>query len=84
MLLQRTSLRLQFLREKTAADQQARKAVDSQRPLTCMFYFFASQLKNNMQPADPDLVRRGGLEYRPTHQLGSMIARLDPHTKSSP
>ncbi|KAJ9637580.1 uncharacterized protein PV06_09461 [Exophiala oligosperma] len=57
---------------------------DSQRPLTCMFYFFASQMKRNIQPADRDLVQRGRLPDEPTHKLDTMVARLRMQAAFSP
>ncbi|EXJ62887.1 hypothetical protein A1O7_03329 [Cladophialophora yegresii CBS 114405] len=84
MLLRRTSLSEQHAAGKTTAEQQARRDSDGQRPLTCMFYFFASQMKRNTQPADSDLVRRGTVEDKPTHRLDSMIARLGMQAAFSP
>ncbi|OCT54964.1 hypothetical protein CLCR_03153 [Cladophialophora carrionii] len=84
MLLRRTSLSEQHAARETPAEQQARHAADGERPLTCMFYFFASQMKRNIQPADPDLVRRGTIEDKPIHQLDSMIARLGMQAAFSP
>ncbi|KAJ9612138.1 hypothetical protein H2200_003735 [Cladophialophora chaetospira] len=84
MLLQRTNLGEQHAAETTTAEKQARQAADDGRPLTCMFYFFASQMKRNIQPADEDLVRRGRIEDKPTHQLDSMIARISMHAAFSP
>lgn len=86
MLLQRTTAtatRRSKLGE-SEADQQAKQMADGERPLTCMFYFFASQMKRNIQPADPDLVRRGKMPDRPTHQLDSMLARIGMHAAHSP
>src|ERR1700742_3341018 len=84
MLLQRTTLGEQHAAGKTTAEREAKQAADGDRPLTCMFYFFASQMKRNIQPADQDLVRRGRVEDKPTHQLDSMIARLGMHAAFSP
>jgi hypothetical protein len=49
-----------------------------------MFFFFASQMKRNIQPADPDLVRRGRLVSQPTHKLDNMIAKVGMHAAHSP
>lgn len=57
---------------------------DGERPLTCMFLFFASQMHRNIQAADPDLVRRGVMPDQPTHQLDSMLARVGMHAVHSP
>ncbi|KIV91373.1 hypothetical protein PV10_05918 [Exophiala mesophila] len=57
---------------------------DGDKPLTCMFFFFASQMKHNLQAADPDLVRRGRMLDRPTHKLNSMIDRIGMHASYSP
>ncbi|KIW97152.1 uncharacterized protein Z519_02544 [Cladophialophora bantiana CBS 173.52] len=85
MLLERTSQSKQRTAARTTHEGlEAKQDADAQRPLTCMFYFFASQMKRNMQPADQDLVRRGRLEDKPTHQLDSMIARLGMHAAFSP
>lgn len=66
------------------ADHQPKQVADGERPLTCMFYFFASQMKQNIQPADTDLVRRGKMPDQPTHQLDSMLARIGMHAAHSP
>ncbi|KAH0846469.1 hypothetical protein AYO21_11247 [Fonsecaea monophora] len=84
MLLERTALSKQHAASRTTAELQMKEDADGQRPLTCMFYFFASQMKRNVQPADQDLVRRGKLEDKPTHQLDSMITRLGMHAAFSP
>ncbi len=76
MLLRPTNLGAQHDAGEKTAEQQARQAADGERPLTCMFYFFASQMQRSIQPADQDLVRRGKVEDKSTHQLDSMIARL--------
>lgn len=55
-----------------------------EQPLTCMFYFFASQMKHNIQSADPDLVRRNRLPNRPTHRLDNLLARIGMHAAYSP
>src|ERR1700761_3104163 len=84
MLLQRTTLGEQHAAGKTTAEREAKQAADNDRPLTCMFYFFASQMQRNIQPADQDLVRRGTVSDKPTHQLDSMIARLGMLAAFSP
>ncbi|OAP61094.1 hypothetical protein AYL99_03295 [Fonsecaea erecta] len=84
MLLERTSLSRRHAASRTTAELETKHDADAQRPLTCMFYFFASQMKRNVQRADQDLVRRGKLEDKPTHQLDSMIARLGMHAAFSP
>ncbi|KIX98208.1 uncharacterized protein Z520_06288 [Fonsecaea multimorphosa CBS 102226] len=84
MILERTSLSRQHAASRAAAELETKQEADGQRPLTCMFYFFASQMKQNVQPPDQDLVRRGKLEDKPTHQLDSMIARLAMHAAFSP
>src|ERR1700712_2657392 len=84
MLFQRTSLGDQRAAEQSIAERQPRHTADGERPLTCMFYFFASQMKSNIQPADQDLVRRGRIEDKPTHQLNSMISRLGMQAAFSP
>jgi hypothetical protein len=91
MLLQRTTLGEQRAgaqaRAESKAEQEATTtaaAAASDRPLTCMFFFFASQMKRNVQPADPDLVRRGKVADQPTHQLDSMVARIGLHAAYSP
>jgi len=84
MLLQRSALSEQAAAGETKADRDAKDVADSERPLTCMFFFFASQMKRNIQPADQDLVRRGKLVDQPTHQLDSMLARLGMHAAHSP
>lgn len=83
MLLQRTNLGEQNAAAKTA-DADHRQPSDGDRPLTCMFYFFASQMQRNIQPADQDLVRRGSMADKPTHQLDSMITRLGTKAAFSP
>ncbi|KIX10050.1 uncharacterized protein Z518_01131 [Rhinocladiella mackenziei CBS 650.93] len=84
MLLQRTALSEQAVASETKAERGAKDAADSERPLTCMFFFFASQMKRNIQPADQDLVRRGKMADQPTHQLDSMVARIGMHAAHSP
>jgi hypothetical protein len=84
MLFQRTNLSEQHGVADTTEDRRAQQAVDGERPLTCMFYFFASQMKHNIQPADQDLVRRGRVEDKPMHQLDSMVARLGMQAAFSP
>jgi len=59
-------------------------ADDTERGLTCMFYFFASQIQRNIQPADPDLVRRRKALNQPTHKLDTMLIRLKMHAAFSP
>ncbi|KAI1613831.1 hypothetical protein EDD36DRAFT_208517 [Exophiala viscosa] len=84
MRFQRTSLAEQAESSQTKVQRDERKARDYERPLTCMFFFFASQMKRNIQPADPDLVRRGKIVDQPTHRLDSMLARLEMHAALSP
>jgi hypothetical protein len=83
MLLQRTGLSEQKAAEVSKAERVAKEAADAERPLTCMFFFFASQMKRNIQPADPDLVRRGVVKDRSTHRLDTMIARMGMHAAHS-
>ncbi|EXJ93105.1 hypothetical protein A1O3_01661 [Capronia epimyces CBS 606.96] len=84
MLLQRTARSEQIAANRTPDGRGARAIADSERPLTCMFYFFASQMKRNIQPADRDLVRRGITIDGPTHRLDSMLARIGMHAAYSP
>ncbi|KEF61133.1 uncharacterized protein A1O9_02698 [Exophiala aquamarina CBS 119918] len=86
MLLQRTTAAAPRRSKpgKSEADHQPKQVAEGERPLTCMFYFFASQMKRNIQPADPDLVRRGKMPDRPTHQLDSMLTRIGMHAAHSP
>jgi hypothetical protein len=84
MLLKRTATAEQMVEAKTETGLHRSKAADSERPLTCMFYFFASQMKRNIQPADQDLVRRGKVIDRPTHKLDSLVARLGMDSSHSP
>jgi hypothetical protein len=81
MLLQRTAQSEQATEAKPGHD--AKEASDT-RPLTCMFFFFASQMKRNIQPADQDLVRRGIVLDQPTHRLDSMVAKIGMHAAHSP
>lgn len=71
-------------REITAARSTGSKLADGDRPLTCMFFFFASQMKHNLQAADQELVRRGRMPDCPTHKLDSMIDRIGMHASYSP
>lgn len=86
MLLQRTNAAstTRLKPGESEADRRATQLADGERPLTCMFFFFASQMKRNIQPADPDLVKRGKMPDRPTHQLDSMLARIGMHAAHSP
>lgn len=84
MLLQRTTRGQEIAATRTREQIDARAVADSERPLTCMFYFFASQMKHNIQPADQDLVRRGIAVDKPTHRLDSMLARVGMHAAHSP
>lgn len=84
MLLQRTALGEQSASRQTKEHRDERQLRDSERPLTCMFFFFASQMKRNIQPADQDLVRRGKVIDQPTHRLDSMLARVGMHAALSP
>lgn len=84
MLLQRTTLSEKHAEAQSKAERDARRVADSERPLTCMFFFFASQMKRNIQPADQDLVQRGKMVDKPTHQLDSMVARIGMHAAHSP
>ncbi|EXJ91324.1 hypothetical protein A1O1_04436 [Capronia coronata CBS 617.96] len=84
MILQRTGRGEQIAANRTQEQREARAAANSQRPLTCMFYFFASQMKHNIQPADQDLVRRGMVADKPTHRLDSMLARIGMYAAHSP
>ncbi|KAK4939232.1 hypothetical protein LTR10_020428 [Elasticomyces elasticus] len=84
MHFQRTTLSEQSASGQNRAQRDDRQARDSERPLTCMFFFFASQMKHNIQPADQDLVRRGKVVDQPTHKLDSMLARLEMHAAHSP
>jgi hypothetical protein len=49
-----------------------------------MFYFFASQMRKNMEDADPDLVRRRKIPDQPTHKFENMLARIGMHASFSP
>jgi hypothetical protein len=84
MLLQRTNIEDSHGGSSARTSQQTEGVADDDRPLTCMFYFFASQMQRNIQPADPDLVRRGRVADKPTHQLDSMLARLSMQAAFSP
>ncbi|ETN40853.1 uncharacterized protein HMPREF1541_05133 [Cyphellophora europaea CBS 101466] len=53
------------------------------QPLTCMFYFFASQMTQNIQAAEADLGRRGEQQDVPTHRLDTLLARLRMHATFS-
>lgn len=83
MLLQRTSFGERPAATEKKAGRDPKDAADSGRPLTCMFFFFASQMKRNIQPADQDLVRRGKVVDQPMHRLDSMVARIGMHAAHS-
>ncbi|KIW20380.1 hypothetical protein PV08_00955 [Exophiala spinifera] len=85
MLLRRTDTdATSAARDANGQQKVNNQMADSQRPLTCMFYFFASQMKRNIQRADEDLVQRGKLPDEPIHRLDTMIARLRMHAAYSP
>jgi len=64
-------------------DGESRFLRDGERPLTCMFYFFASQMKRNIQPPDPDLVQRR-MADGPTHRMDTLLARIGLYAAHSP
>ena len=84
MLLRRTTQGEQHAAGTKTAKHEERQLAEGDHPLTCMFYFFASQMARNTQPADQDLVRRGRIEDKSAHQLDSMIARLGMQAAFSP
>jgi hypothetical protein len=83
MLLQRSDL-------AGSVPQQEKKTLsvpheeNAPQPLTCMFYFFASQMKHNVQSADPDLVARKRIADKPTHKLDNMLAWIGMQAAYSP
>ncbi|KAK5042939.1 hypothetical protein LTR84_011995 [Exophiala bonariae] len=84
MLLEKTAAASRQTSEEQMTKFQSTQLPDNERPLTCMFFFFASQMKRNMQPADPDLVRRGKMPDQSTHQLDTMLARVRMYAAHSP
>lgn len=66
MLLERTTVREDETRQKETPDQ----------PLTCMIYFFASQMSRHIQtPAPP---------APPTHRLDTLLKKISTHAAFSP
>src|SRR5437016_14275816 len=50
-------------------------------PLTCIMYFFAAQMRQNMQPAaDSDQT----LQTSQTHPLDKLLAKVSTHAAFSP
>ena len=82
MLFQTSSLVVS--RKSLEAATERQKLNDSDKPITCMFYFFASQMEKNIESADPDLVRRQKIPDRPTHKFENMLARIGIHASYSP
>lgn len=83
MLLQRSDLAGSRPKDETKRVPSLRQS-NSEQPLTCMFYFFASQMKNNVESADPDLVRRRRVQDKPTHKLDNMLSRIGMYAAFSP
>ena len=83
MILQRTS-KAESLANRPSPNKSQVEEADPGRPLTCTFYFFASQMKHNFQNADSDLVRRGITPDQPAHKLDNMLARVGMHAAHSP
>lgn len=84
MLLQRTAAASRSASDEPRTSPRSTQLPDNERPLTCMFFFFASQMQRNIQPADADLVRRGKVPNQPTHQLDTLLARVGMHAAHSP
>lgn len=74
------------------ASRQRRPLTTSQtpnnedKPLTCLFYFFHSQMSHHVCSApDPDLVSRGRQSSdAPVHRLDTLLTRLKMHATFSP
>lgn len=85
MLLQRSNLGERSVEQLTEdVSINPRRSNDQDSSLSCMFYFFASQMKRNIQAPDPDLVQRKRVPDQPAHRLDTLLSRIEMHASYSP
>jgi hypothetical protein len=82
MLLQRTSLS-RPTNEGNTASSSLMKPDD---PLTCMIYFFASQMSRNLQTASSPSGKKPSqtTPTAPVHRLDTLLAKIGVHASFSP
>ena len=80
MILERTSLSA-----SQGSVERPHVAEKPDQPLTCMIYFFASQMSRNIQTIPPS-EQRSPTDRRPvpTHRLDSLLTRMGAHAAFSP
>ena len=74
ILFQRTGL-------SRDGDKDVAKPDDAEQPLTCMIYFFASQMRRNIQTPLPHEIQS---RTAPAHRLDTMLAKVGMHAAYSP
>jgi hypothetical protein len=82
MLLQRTNLSRSPKTETTELSPSS----EPDDPLTCMIYFFASQMSRNLQTASASPVGKSSSNPvgAPAHRLDTLLAKIGVHASFSP
>lgn len=81
MYLDRTQKYDRMVAEKEGG---AGKANDSEQPLTCMIYFFASQMTRHLQQQNAEIREGNGNSKPPIHRLDALLSRIGVHAAFSP